>query len=625
VSFALGVVAIVVVVAVVSSGASRIGRSAPLLLTVVGVIGSYLPFVPDYRLDPDLVLIGILPPLLYAASIRISVFDFRRNRRPIGLLSVGLVAFTALVVALVLRWVVPELSFAAAFALGAVVAPPDAVATTAVARRVGLPRRTVSILEGESLVNDATSLVLLKTATAALSASVAIWRVGLDLVWAAGGGVLVGLAVASVLATVRRRIEDPVIDTTLSFVAPFLAYLPAEELHASGVLAVVVTGIVLGHKAPVLQSASSRLSERINWSTVQFLLENAVFLLIGLQVKQVVQEARAGSMSDLRLAGVSAAVLLAVIVARPVWVYPATYLPRLIPAIGRADPKPPWQVPTAVSWAGMRGVVTLAAAFALPDTIPEVAVLRLIAFVVVAGTLLIQGPTLPLLVRRLGLPRPDPLEDALQEAVALQQANRAGLARLEQVLDGSEPEATVAQLRGRGSKRANTAWERLGRPDRDWETPSETYRRLRVEMIRAERDSVLRGARSGELPDEVSRSLMAMFDVEESTLDRIGARDDTLERVEDLTGHALSGSCDHLRDAPTVAVPHTPEGCEECLRDGLKWVHLRMCLTCGHVGCCDSSIGRHAEGHFHATEHPVMRSIEPGEAWRWCYVDQLVD
>jgi CPA1 family monovalent cation:H+ antiporter len=143
-------------------------------------------------------------------------------------------------------------------------------------------------------------------------------------------------------------------------------------------------------------------------------------------------------------------------------------------------------------------------------------------------------------------------------------------------------------------------------------------------MLRAERRSVLDGTRNGELPDEVSRSLMAMLDVEESTLDRIGARDDALERVEDLTGHALTGSCDHLRDAPTVAVPHTPGGCEECLRDGLTWVHLRLCLTCGHIGCCDSSIGRHAEAHFHETEHPVMRSIEPGEAWRWCYVDDLL-
>jgi CPA1 family monovalent cation:H+ antiporter len=531
----------------------------------------------------------------------------------------------ALVVAVVLHWVIPELSFAAAFALGAVVAPPDAVATTAVARKVGLPRRVVSILEGESLVNDATSLVLLRTATGAITASVSFWKVGLEFVWAAAGGVLIGLAVALVLAKVRRRIEDPVIDTTLSFVAPFLAYLPAEEAHASGVLAVVVTGLVLGHKAPVLQSASSRLSERINWSTVQFLLENAVFLLIGLQVKHVVQEARAGSMSDGRLLWVCLAVLLAVVIARPVWVYPATYLPRLIPAVGRVDPMPPWQVPTAIAWAGMRGVVTLAAAFALPESIPQVAVLRLIAFMVVAGTLLVQGPTLPALVRALHLPRPDPLEDALQEAVALQHATEAGVRRLEEVLDGSEPESTIRQLRGRGIKRANTAWERLGRPERDWETPSETYRRLRLEMLQAERDSILNGTAAGELPDEVARSLMAMLDVEESTLDRIGARDDVLERVEDLTGHSLAGSCDHLREAPTIAVPQTPQGCAECLRDNLKWVHLRLCLTCGHVGCCDSSIGRHAAAHHTETGHPVMRSFEPGEAWRWCFVDALVD
>jgi CPA1 family monovalent cation:H+ antiporter len=306
-------------------------------------------------------------------------------------------------------------------------------------------------------------------------------------------------------------------------------------------------------------------------------------------------------------------------------VYPATYLPRLIPAVGRADPMPPWQYPTAISWGGMRGVVTLAAAFALPSSIPEVAVLRLVAFVVVAGTLLIQGPTLPILVRRLDLPRPDPLEDALQEAVALQHATAAGIARLEEVIDGTEPESTVAQLRGRGIKRTNTAWERLGRPEREWETPSETYRRLRLEMLRAERDSVLNGTAAGELPDEVARSLMAMLDVEESTLDRIGSRDDALERVEDLTGHALAGSCEDLRQAPTVVVPQTPDGCFECLRDGTTWVHLRLCLSCGHVGCCDSSVGKHAAAHYDEDRHPVMRSFEPGEAWRWCYVHELID
>ena len=273
--------------------------------------------------------------------------------------------------------------------------------------------------------------------------------------------------------------------------APFVAYLPAEELHASGVLAVVVTGLVLGHKAPTLQSASSRLSERINWATVQFLLENAVFLLIGLQVKSVVQEARAGSMSDARLVGVCAAVLLTVMVARPIWVFPATYLPRLIPAVGRADPNPPWQVPTAISWAGMRGVVTLAAAFALPDSIPQVAVLRLIAFVVVAGTLLVQGPTLPLLVRRLRLPRPDPLEDALQEAVALQHATQAGIARLDEILDGSEPQSTVDQLRGaRDQARQHGLGAAAAGRNASGRRRARPTARLRLEMLRAERDSV---------------------------------------------------------------------------------------------------------------------------------------
>ena len=235
--------------------------------------------------------------------------------------------------------------------------------------------------------------------------------------------------------------------------------------------------------------------------------------------------------------------------------------------MGRADPNPPWQMPTAISWAGMRGVVTLAAAFALPRASRSVAVLRLAAFVVVAGTLLIQGPTLPALVRLLRLPRPDPLEDALQEAVALQHAGQAGIARLDATLDGSEPEQVVAQLRGRAIKRANTAWERLGRSGQG-ETPSEAYRRLRLVMLQAERESVINGSEAGELPDEVARALMAMLDVEESTLDRVGARDDALERAEDLTGHMLSGDVRAPAGGADDRRAAHPEGCEECLRDG---------------------------------------------------------
>ncbi|MGH8940582.1 MAG: cation:proton antiporter, partial [Actinomycetes bacterium] len=306
---AVELTALVVAVAVVAAAARRLGLSAPLVLVTAGVVASFVPGVPEYRLEPEVVLLGLLPPLLYAAALRTSLVDFRANRQAIGILAVGAVVFTAMAVGLVTWAVVPGVSLAAGIALGAVVAPPDAVAATAIARRVGMPRRIVSILEGESLVNDATALVALRTAAMAVTATagITVWSVAGDFALAAGGGILVGLGMAAILAAARKRVQDPVLDTMLSFVAPFLAYLPAEAIHASGVLAVVITGLLLGHKSPVLQSAASRLSEQTNWRTVQFVLENAVFLLIGLQVAQIVRDAADDEFSTGRHAAICAA------------------------------------------------------------------------------------------------------------------------------------------------------------------------------------------------------------------------------------------------------------------------------------------------------------------------------
>src|SRR5688572_9077742 len=512
-----------------------------------------------------MVLVGILPPLLYAAAIRTSLLDVRRDRRAIALLSIGLVAFTCLVVGWVSWLLIPDLPLAAGFALGAVVAPPDAVAATAVGRRVGLPRRMTSILEGESLLNDAIALVALRTSVAALAGSITAWRIGVEATVAAVGGTVVGLAVGALLIVVRRRVQDVVLDTTLSLLAPFVAFIAAEELsishtHPSGVLAVVITGAMLGHCTDQLQSARARISERINWETIQFALENSVFLLIGLQVRDVLDDVSRSSLGGSRLVVVCAGVLAATIVSRFLWVFPATYLPRLIPAIRRVDPPPPWQVPAGVSWAGMRGVVTLAAVFALPESTPHRPVLVLAAFTVVAGTLLVQGATLPMVIRRLGLRGPDPAEDALAEAGALQDAARAGLARLDQLAADAPPEV-VARLRERTLERANYSWERLG-------------------------------AAGNETP--CGAPLVP----------------------------ASGAACCHLLENWPYGEPSAEPVCQRCIDEGLRPVHLRMCLACGEVGCCDSSVGRHATAHYEATHHPVMRSVEPGEAWRWCYTDQ---
>ncbi|HEU5265118.1 MAG TPA: Na+/H+ antiporter [Jatrophihabitans sp.] len=614
----LNIVLLVIVAAGVAGVARRAGWSEPLALVIVGIGLSFVPNVLDIDLTPQIVLYGLLPPLLYAAAIRTSLVDFKANRRAILLLSVGLVAFSTVAVGYVAWWVIPAIPLAAGFALGAVVAPPDAVAATTVARRVGMPRRIVSILEGESLMNDATALVALSTATAALAGSVSAWHIGWDFVRAAGGGIVIGLVAAFVLAKVRRFIDDPVLDTTLSFVAPYVAFLPAEHFHSSGVVAVVITGLILGHKAPRLQSASSRIAENINWRTVQFVLENVVFLLIGLQIRRIVRSVADTHPNWVDVVWPCLAVLVATIVVRGVWVFGVVGLFRLfrLPAWS-------WRASVIVSWAGMRGVVTLAAVFLLPADTPQRALLALIAFTVVAGTLLIQGLTLPALVRWLGLPGPDAAEDALQTAGLVTAASQAGLAVLDEVATDDDPPEVLQELRERALQRSNRIWEQLGRPQTELEPPAATYRRLRVQMLSAERGSILEARDRGVYDDEVLRAALNQVDMEESLLDRI---EDAAARVEDelTTPRKQAGDCKHLRDAPRTVPARTPAGCEECLRDGTRWVHLRLCLSCGHVGCCDSSPQKHASGHFRDCEHPVMRSIEPGEAWRWCFVDELL-
>ena len=622
---ALTLVTLVAIAVAVSAASERLSVAAPLGLIVVGIGCSYLPFVPDLELTPEIVLIGLLPPLLYAAAIRTSLVDFRTNRRPIALLSIGLVLFTTAGIAVIVHAVMP-VEWAAAFALGAVVAPPDAVAATTIARRVGLPRRIVTILEGESLVNDATAIVALRVSIAAAGGTVTVWEVGLGFVVSAVGGAAVGLVVALIVGKLRRRIDDTLTDVAFSLLTPWLAYLPAEEIHVpgvdahpSGVLAVVVAGLLLGHKSHLIQSASSRMFERTNWATISFVLENVVFLLIGLQIRDIVNALGGDELSHAQVLGASAAVLAGVIVLRLVWVFPATYLPRLIPAVRRVDPNPPWTYPAVIGWTGMRGVVTLAAVFLLPADTEHRPALVMVAFVVTVGSLLIQGLTLPTVVRKLGLRGPDPHEDNLEEAKVHQAASDAGLAFLEEHEVGRIPESVRERLRQRATDRVHAVWERLGGA----ETPSAQYSRARAAMLAVERAEVLRLRDEASIDQSVLKRVLDALDVEESILDRLSEDESTAERETELLPRS-TGDCEHLVAASTTPTPRTPEGCEECLSDGFTdWVHLRICMECGHVGCCNSSPEKHADRHYNETGHPVMRSFEPGEAWRWCFVDSL--
>jgi NhaP-type Na+/H+ or K+/H+ antiporter len=487
VHLAIALSALAATVILVSGICRRLDLPAPLVLVALGAGVSFIPLVPEVHLSAEVVLIGLLPPLLYAAALQSSLVDFNTNRRAILLLSVGLVAFTTVGVAAVVHTVVPDIGWPQALALGAVLSPPDAVAATSIAKRVGMPRRIVTILEGESLLNDATALVALRTAVLAATASVTVTDIGIDFAMAAVGGILAGLLVYLVVGWVRRRITDPVLDTSVSFVTPFLAYVLAESVHASGVLAVVIAGLLLGHRAPILQTASSRIAERLTWRTISFLLENAVFLLIGLQARWILADVQDSDVSPGTVVALCVASFVAVVLLRLLWVFPARYLLVRPEPDNETGKHPSWGYTLVVGWAGMRGVVTLAAAFAI----------------------------LPWLVRRLRLPSPDAREDALARAALFEKATVAGLEYLDLHRDEEDPFQVADELRRRAEQRNTAAWERLGGTHPDDDTPSEVYAKWRLEMLRVEREKVLQVRSTGTVPSDVISDVLAALDVED--------------------------------------------------------------------------------------------------------------
>jgi Na+/H+ antiporter len=522
--------AVLVVSVILAAGARRFDVSAPLALVVAGLGIGLIPGFKEIELDPELVLYVLLPPLLWSAGLESSYVALRRNVRPIGLLAVGLPLATTFAVGFVAFKTVPELTVAAALTLGAIVAPPDAVSATAVGRRLGLPRRIMTLLGGESLLNDATALTAYKVSLAAAIGTAASWGSGLGtFALAAAGGVAVGAALGAVVVHIRSRLDDALAESALGLVAPFVIYLAAEEVHGSGVLAVVVAALILGQHS-TQASYATRLQDTAVWKAVQLVLESFAFLMIGLQLPTVIDELT--GISAAVIATASVAVLATVIVVRIVWVYLFTYLPRLVSArIRRREPAPtPAQV-FVVAWAGMRGVVSLAAAFGVPMStlsgapFPGRPQLVFLTFVVVIGTLLLHGLTLPWLIRRLGVQGDEASTDAIAAAAAQDKASRAAADRLDEVLaddDTTDVHQRAAEvLRGWNTRRRNSAWERLGRDAAEiGESPASAFRRLRLEMLAAERATFIAERDSGRIDDEVLRSLLHGLDLEEATLNR---------------------------------------------------------------------------------------------------------
>ncbi|MFF4289062.1 Na+/H+ antiporter [Streptomyces sp. NPDC001739] len=519
--------------AAVAGLARRTPVPAPLLLVAAGLAASYIPGLPDYTLDPHIVLPLVLPPLLHTAALDSSYLDLRANVRPVALLSVGYVLFATLVVGYAAYLLVPDLPLTSALVLGAVVAPPDAVAATAIARRLGLPHRITTILQGESLVNDATAITAYKVAVAAAVGAGATWSDGIkEFALASLGGIGIGVVLMVPLHWLRVRLrESALLENTLSLLIPFVAYAAAEQVGASGVLAVVVVGLYLGHRSWQVDF-ETRLQEDAVWKVISFLLESAVFALIGLQLPVVVRGLGAyGAGPALAYAAV---VFVVVVGARFVWVFPATFLPRLLSARIRArEPEVNWTAPVIVGWAGMRGVVSLAIAFSVPATVqgggpfPGRDLVLFLTFTTVIGTLVVQGLTLPALIRALRLPGRDAQAETLAEAEAQNEASRAAEERLAELLRDERnalPGPLSDRLRTVMERRRNSVWERLGAVNEvTGESADETYRRLAREMIDTERRVFVRLRDARRIDDEMLRTLLRRLDLEEATAYREGA------------------------------------------------------------------------------------------------------
>ncbi len=499
--------------------ARRIGIPYPILLVLGGLAVGFVPNLPPVELEPDLVFLLFLPPILFGAGYFTSIRDLRANLRPIGLLAVGLVLATIVAVGLVAHALIPGIHWGTAFALGAIVAPPDAVAATAIFQRLGAPRRVVTILEGESLVNDATALVAYRVAVAAaIGGTFSLVEAGLTFVVVAVGGIVMGIVIGRVTSEVLRRIDDPVFSIVITFLAPAVAYLPAEELGVSGVLSAVAAGIVVGRRAPRYMSSEVRLAGVAAWQILLFLINGAVFILIGLQLPTVLEGLGERPVGE--LAGLAVAIAATAIIVRIVWVFPATYVPRWLSAKIRArDPMPAPRNVFLVSWAGMRGVVSLAAALALPDEIPERNLLIFLTFAVILATLVGQGLTLPIVIRALRITA-DRRADH-EEAQARQATAEAAVARIEQLAeDWPGHLELIDALRAQyGHRASHTDVHDANGHTTEAEQELLEHRQIRRQVAEAEREALIGLHERGAVSDDAFRRVERDLDLEELRMD----------------------------------------------------------------------------------------------------------
>jgi monovalent cation/hydrogen antiporter len=490
----------------------------PILLVLGGVGMGFIPGLPHVALPPEIVLVAVLPPLLYSGAFFTSLRDLRQNRRPIALLAFGLVATTMAAVAVVAHtWI--GLPWAVAFTLGAIVSPTDALAATEIASRLGAPRRIVSLIEGESLVNDGTALVLYKAAVgAAVGGSFSLLDTSGRIVVNVIGGIAVGLAVGWVVRQVRRRLDDPPIEVTIAVLSGYLAYLPADAIGVSGVLAAVTIGVYMGWHTPELTTERTRLSGDAFWEILVFVVNGLLFVLVGLQLRGIIDGL--SGFSSPRITGQAALVCLTVMLTRIVWVPVFTYLPRwAFRSVREADPYPPWQWPALLSWVGIRGAVSLVAALALPNDFPDRELIIFLTFSVIVATLVLQGLTLPALIRLLRVSDDGGAER--EDAKARVRAAEAALARLEELLgEGSVHPKTAERLRGSLGFRRDRFRARLDYGDDGViEEQSLAYQRVMRELLDAERAALLALRNDRVIDDNVMQRVQRDLDLEAARLD----------------------------------------------------------------------------------------------------------
>jgi Na+/H+ antiporter len=491
----------------------------PIALVVGGALLGLVPNLPQFPFDPQFILILVLPPILYQAALLTSWSDFKSYVRPISLLAIGLVIATTLAVGAALKLLVPEVPWAAAFVLGAIVSPPDAVAATAILSRLNIPRRMVTVLEGESLVNDASGLVVYKIAVVAvLTGAFSLAEASAQFALVSAGGVVIGIALAHLFIKIHKRLGDPFIEVLTTLVLPYVVYIAAEKLHVSGVLAVVAAGMVRGRYAPEIVSAEMRIIARSVWKLLTFILNSLIFMLIGITMSDVIEKLSRYSIGELFTLG--SVISLVAVGVRFVWVYAVAAVPGGWAQSNRPEePKPNPRELLIVSWCGMRGIVSIAAALSLPVLLPDGSafpqreLIIFLTFFVIAVTLVVQGLSLPPLIRGLNVGSNWSLRGEQQRVRSAM--SRAALSVLdERMRSEGIPASTVETLRSELLDRINIA-----APDGAEHTPrSDLIARLRHEAIQAERRELIRLWRANEISDEVMHHLEELLDYQEAHL-----------------------------------------------------------------------------------------------------------